>query len=44
MATRRFPPPWSLDPNQIQILWPWILFLFLASDPTWDLDSPRVIG
>jgi hypothetical protein len=34
----------SLDPNQIQILWPWILFLFLADDPTWDLDSPRVIG
>ena len=34
----------ALDPNQIQILWPWILFVFLADDPTWDLDSPRVIG
>jgi len=33
-----------VDPNQIQILLPWILFLFLANDPTWDLDSPRVIG
>jgi hypothetical protein len=32
------------DPNQTQIPWPWILFLFLASDPTWDLDSSRVIG